>query len=141
VSVLPVCLVAWVCEEGVEGLRRCKHIILLPATVSRRPNASTGSQRVRIDASTGSLREEGEAKHQAGSGAVVDDLLMDGRWLQGDGDYEVVPGFEMNEWLSNKIKATEEELIKERNCVGHLIPNATEAFCEISEDTMLPGEA
>jgi malate dehydrogenase (NADP+) len=35
---------------------------------------------------------------------------------------------------------TEEELLKERNCVGHLIPNAKVAYCEITEDTMLPGE-
>jgi malate dehydrogenase (NADP+) len=60
--------------------------------------------------------------------------------MQGDGDYEVITDFEIDDWLRQKIKASEDELLKERNCVGHLIPNAEEAFCEITEDTMLPGE-
>jgi malate dehydrogenase (NADP+) len=36
---------------------------------------------------------------------------------------------------------TEDELVKERDCVGHLLPNALRAVCSIKEDTMLPGEA
>eukprot|EP00887_Chlorella_sp_A99_P007820 scaffold20.g7820.t1 len=40
-----------------------------------------------------------------------------------------------------KLAATEDELKKERDCVGHLIPNAQAAVCLISEDTMLPGES
>lgn len=36
---------------------------------------------------------------------------------------------------------SEEELLKERDCVGHLIPGAQRAVCAITEDTMLPGEA
>eukprot|EP00884_Botryococcus_braunii_P011176 jgi/Botrbrau1/20059/Bobra.200_1s0063.1 len=59
---------------------------------------------------------------------------------KGDGNYEVIPDFEIDDWLRAKLKTTEDELIKERNCVGHLIPNAAEAYCEITEDTMLPGE-
>ena len=39
------------------------------------------------------------------------------------------------------LQETEEELLKERDCVGHLIPGATRAVCMITEDTMLPGEA
>ena len=38
------------------------------------------------------------------------------------------------------VQVTEEELTKERDCVGHLIPNAKRAVCAITEDTMLPGE-
>jgi malate dehydrogenase (NADP+) len=46
----------------------------------------------------------------------------------------------IDEWLRAKIKASEDELLKERDCVGHLLPNATRAVCSIEEDTMLPGE-
>ncbi len=60
---------------------------------------------------------------------------------KGDGDYEVIDDFIIDEWLREKIKATEDELIKERNCVSHLIPGAPPAACEIMADTMLPGEA
>jgi hypothetical protein len=44
--------------------------------------------------------------------------------------------------LLTLAQASEDELIKERNCVGHLIPNATAAFCDpqLQIDTMLPGE-
>ncbi|RMZ54020.1 hypothetical protein APUTEX25_002597 [Auxenochlorella protothecoides] len=59
---------------------------------------------------------------------------------KGDGDYEIIPGFHMNDWLIEKCKASEDELLKERDCVGHLLPNATVAQCMITEDTMLPGE-
>ena len=38
------------------------------------------------------------------------------------------------------LQESEEELLKERDCVGHLIPGASRAVCEIVEDTMLPGE-
>ncbi|EFN59784.1 hypothetical protein CHLNCDRAFT_29326 [Chlorella variabilis] len=59
----------------------------------------------------------------------------------GDGDYEIIDDFVIDDWLQAKIKETEEELLKERDCVGHLIPGATRAVCMITEDTMLPGEA
>ena len=97
----------------------------------------------------------------------------------GDGDYEVIDDFVIDDWLAAKLKVrgrartgglaqrkallhstrwqwvhslrrdlpacvvqeTEEELQKERDCVGHLIPGATRAVCMITEDTMLPGEA
>ncbi|GAB4822519.1 hypothetical protein N2152v2_009565 [Parachlorella kessleri] len=59
----------------------------------------------------------------------------------GDGNYEVIDDFFIDDWLREKIKVTEDELVKEKNCVGHLIPNADIAVCEIKEDTMLPGEA
>jgi malate dehydrogenase (NADP+) len=58
----------------------------------------------------------------------------------GDGSYEVIDDFMIDEWLRAKIKASEDELLKERDCVGHLLPNATRAVCSIEEDTMLPGE-
>lgn len=59
----------------------------------------------------------------------------------GDGTYEVVSDFVIDDWLAEKLAATEDELKKERDCVGHLIPNAQAAVCLISEDTMLPGES
>eukprot|EP01024_Parvocaulis_polyphysoides_P067121 TRINITY_DN7964_c0_g3_i1.p1 TRINITY_DN7964_c0_g3~~TRINITY_DN7964_c0_g3_i1.p1 ORF type:complete len:425 (-),score=79.60 TRINITY_DN7964_c0_g3_i1:769-2043(-) len=58
---------------------------------------------------------------------------------KGDGDYEICSDFIIDDWLRDKIKASEDELLKERDCVGHLI-GAEVAKCEISEDTMLPGE-
>ena len=39
-----------------------------------------------------------------------------------------------------QIRASENELLKERDCVGHLIPGSAPASCEITVDTMLPGE-
>ncbi|KAK9818266.1 hypothetical protein WJX72_009743 [[Myrmecia] bisecta] len=59
---------------------------------------------------------------------------------KGDGSYEVIDDFIIDDWLRAKIKESEEELLKERACVGHLIPNAPPAACEITLDTMLPGE-
>lgn len=43
--------------------------------------------------------------------------------------------------LHSALQESEEELLKERDCVGHLIPGATRAVCAITEDTMLPGAA
>lgn len=60
--------------------------------------------------------------------------------VQGDGNYEIVDDFVIDEWLDQKIKATQEELLKERDCVGHLVPGGKFAACEITQDTMLPGE-
>lgn len=58
---------------------------------------------------------------------------------KGDGDYEIVPDFVIDDWLRDKIKASEEELVRERECVSHLI-GLEGASCRITEDTMLPGE-
>jgi len=58
----------------------------------------------------------------------------------GDGNYTVCDDFIIDDWLRQKIKASEEELLKERSCVAHLIPGSEAAACEISVDTMLPGE-
>eukprot|EP00892_Ulva_mutabilis_P001816 jgi/Ulvmu1/11635/UM008_0039.1 len=59
----------------------------------------------------------------------------------GDGNWEFVTDFKVNDWLREKIDATSEELSKEKDCVGHLIPGSSFAACAIKEDTMLPGEA
>lgn len=59
----------------------------------------------------------------------------------GDGTYEVIDDFVIDDWLRAKLDATQNELIQERDCVGHLIPNSDRpAVCTIKEDTMLPGE-
>lgn len=59
----------------------------------------------------------------------------------GDGTYEVIDDFVIDEWLRAKLDATQKELLSERACVGHLIPNSrTPPVCAIKEDTMLPGE-
>lgn len=59
----------------------------------------------------------------------------------GDGDYEICDEFIIDDWLRSKIRASEEELVKERDCVGHLIGNAA-AACAIrgTADTTVPGE-
>jgi malate dehydrogenase (NADP+) len=53
----------------------------------------------------------------------------------------VCDDFIIDDWLRMKIKASEEELVKEKECVGHLI-GIQGAACRIGpgEDTMLPGE-
>ncbi len=60
--------------------------------------------------------------------------------VQGDGDYEIVDDFIIDDFLRQKLKISEDELLKERACVGHLIPGDEAAACEITVDTMLPGE-
>eukprot|EP00249_Psilotum_nudum_P017111 c26166_g7_i1 orf=396-2072(-) len=59
---------------------------------------------------------------------------------KGDGDYELVPNVVINEWLYNRIKKSEDELIAERRCVAHLIGEEN-GVCDLPRgDTMLPGE-
>jgi malate dehydrogenase (NADP+) len=58
---------------------------------------------------------------------------------KGDGDYEVCDDFIIDDWLRGKIRASEDELLKERDCVGHLI-GVEGAACQITDDTTLPGE-
>lgn len=60
----------------------------------------------------------------------------------GDGNYEVCDDFIIDDWLRKKIAATEDELVKEKECVGHLI-GTQGAACRITKDdpdTWLPGE-
>ncbi|CAM6097537.1 unnamed protein product [Calypogeia fissa] len=58
---------------------------------------------------------------------------------KGDGDYELVPNVLIDDYLYERIKKSEEELLAERKCVAHLI-GEDGGFCDIKEDTMLPGE-
>jgi len=58
---------------------------------------------------------------------------------KGDGGYEVCDDFIIDDWLRSKIRASEDELLKERDCVGHLI-GVEGASCAITVDTTLPGE-
>jgi len=59
----------------------------------------------------------------------------------GDGDYTLVPEKEIKRtpWLDAKIAASVDELSKERGCVQHLFGEMG-GVCEVTEDTMLPGE-
>lgn len=61
----------------------------------------------------------------------------------GDGNYEVCDEFIIDDWLRTKINASVDELVKERECVGHLIgaPNPVCRITKDDEDTWLPGEA
>lgn len=58
---------------------------------------------------------------------------------KGDGSYEIVPDLEINDWLRDRMQKSQEELVNERNCVGHLIGEYG-ASCAVLEDTLLPGE-
>lgn len=59
---------------------------------------------------------------------------------KGDGDYELVKDVVFDDYLRNRIKKSEEELLAEKRCVGHLTGEGV-AVCELpAGDTMLPGE-
>jgi malate dehydrogenase (NADP+) len=57
----------------------------------------------------------------------------------GDGSYTVKTDLVIDDWLKMKIAASEDELVKERECVKHLFGEFG-GKCEVTEDTMLPGE-
>lgn len=57
----------------------------------------------------------------------------------GDGDYEFAPGVIFDDYLLKRITKTEAELLAEKRCVAHLIGEGI-AYCDLPEDTMLPGE-
>ncbi len=59
----------------------------------------------------------------------------------GDGDYEICDDFIVDEWLRKKIRASEDELQKEKECVSHLI-GMVGGSCALRgvEDTTVPGE-
>ncbi|EEF29757.1 malate dehydrogenase, putative [Ricinus communis] len=57
----------------------------------------------------------------------------------GDGDYELVKDVIFDDYLLKKITKTEAELLAEKRCVAHLTGEGV-AYCDLPEDTMLPGE-
>ncbi|XP_051130916.1 malate dehydrogenase [NADP], chloroplastic [Andrographis paniculata] len=57
----------------------------------------------------------------------------------GDGDYELVKDVIFDDYLWNRIKKTEAELLAEKRCVAHLTGEGI-AVCDLPGDTMLPGE-
>ncbi|KAG0453117.1 hypothetical protein HPP92_025781 [Vanilla planifolia] len=57
----------------------------------------------------------------------------------GDGDYELVKEVVFDDFLRERIEKTEAELIAEKRCVAHLTGEGN-AYCDLPEDTMLPGE-
>ncbi|KAK6137849.1 hypothetical protein DH2020_028404 [Rehmannia glutinosa] len=58
---------------------------------------------------------------------------------KGDGDYELVKDVIFDDYLWNRIKKTEAELLAEKKCVAHLTGEGI-AVCDLPGDTMLPGE-
>ncbi len=60
---------------------------------------------------------------------------------KGDGDYEICDDFIVDEWLRAKMRASEDELQKEKECVSHLI-GMMGGSCSLrgAEDTTVPGE-
>lgn len=58
---------------------------------------------------------------------------------KGDGDYELVKDITFDEYLLKRIAKSEAELLAEKRCVAHLTGEGV-AFCDLPEDTMLPGE-
>ncbi|KAJ4829840.1 hypothetical protein Tsubulata_016553 [Turnera subulata] len=58
---------------------------------------------------------------------------------KGDGDYELVKDVIFDDYLWKRISKSEAELLAEKRCVAHLTGEGI-AFCDLPEDTMLPGE-
>jgi malate dehydrogenase (NADP+) len=59
---------------------------------------------------------------------------------QGDGSWELVTDCEIDDYLRDRIKKSEDELVAEKMCVAHLIGQEN-GYCDLPEgDTMLPGE-
>ncbi|XP_066323863.1 malate dehydrogenase [NADP] 1, chloroplastic-like [Miscanthus floridulus] len=58
---------------------------------------------------------------------------------KGDGDYELATDVSMDDFLWERIKKSEAELLAEKKCVAHLTGEGN-AFCDLPEDTRLPGE-
>ncbi|CAL9172866.1 unnamed protein product [Musa hybrid cultivar] len=58
---------------------------------------------------------------------------------KGDGDYELAKDVIFDDYLRERIKKTEAELLAEKRCVAHLTGEGN-AYCDLPEDTMLPGE-
>ncbi|KAI8563578.1 hypothetical protein RHMOL_Rhmol03G0120200 [Rhododendron molle] len=58
---------------------------------------------------------------------------------KGDGDYELVKDVIFDDYLLNRIRKSEAELLAEKRCVAHLTGEGI-AVCDLPEDTMLPGE-
>ncbi|CAN1238568.1 Malate dehydrogenase [NADP], chloroplastic [Linum grandiflorum] len=58
---------------------------------------------------------------------------------KGDGDYELVKEIQFDDYLRSRIAKTEAELVAEKRCVAHLTGEGN-AYCDLPEDTMLPGE-
>ncbi|KAG8048314.1 hypothetical protein GUJ93_ZPchr0008g12005 [Zizania palustris] len=58
---------------------------------------------------------------------------------KGDGDYELVKDVAIDDFLWERIKKSEAELLAEKRCVAHLTGEGN-AFCDLPGDTMLPGE-
>eukprot|EP00475_Leptophrys_vorax_P029887 TRINITY_DN4427_c0_g1_i3.p1 TRINITY_DN4427_c0_g1~~TRINITY_DN4427_c0_g1_i3.p1 ORF type:complete len:444 (-),score=34.78 TRINITY_DN4427_c0_g1_i3:145-1476(-) len=48
---------------------------------------------------------------------------------KGDGDYEIVPGLIIDDYLRARIQKSEEELLAEKKCVGHLIGDVSAVHC------------
>ncbi|XWS75227.1 hypothetical protein CRYUN_Cryun01aG0067600 [Craigia yunnanensis] len=65
----------------------------------------------------------------------------EGDWFSsgGDGDYELVKEVIFDDYLLKRIRKSEAELLAEKRCVAHLTGEGV-AFCDLTEDTMLPGE-
>ncbi|XP_078445991.1 lactate/malate dehydrogenase family protein [Wolffia australiana] len=58
---------------------------------------------------------------------------------RGDGNYELVDNLQIDDFLRARLQKTEAELLAEKRCVAHLTGEGN-AFCDLPEDTMLPGE-
>ncbi|GLJ04822.1 hypothetical protein SUGI_0004350 [Cryptomeria japonica] len=58
---------------------------------------------------------------------------------KGDGDYELATDVLINDFLRERIKKSEDELLAEKRCVAHLIGEGN-GYCELPGDTTLPGE-
>eukprot|EP00850_Spirogloea_muscicola_P013480 SM000091S24638 [mRNA] locus=s91:529889:533576:- [translate_table: standard] len=59
---------------------------------------------------------------------------------KGDGSYEIVRDCELDDFLYERIKKSEDELLAEKKCVAHLI-GEDNGYCDLPDgDTTLPGQ-
>ncbi|KAH9627065.1 hypothetical protein KSS87_023753 [Heliosperma pusillum] len=72
---------------------------------------------------------------------IADDLVFSMPCRsKGDGDYELVKDVVFDDYLWNRIKKSEDELLAEKRCTAHLTGEGI-PVCDLpSGDTMLPGE-
>jgi malate dehydrogenase len=57
-----------------------------------------------------------------GSYGITEGLIYSFPCRCKDGDWEIVQGLEVGEFSQAKMKATEQELVEERDAVSHLLP-------------------
>lgn len=78
-------------------------------------------------------RSKGDGDYKLVKDVMIDDFLSERIKKVG------VLRVDHDDFLSERIKKSEAELLAEKRCVAHLTGEGN-AYCDLPEDTMLPGE-